>query len=124
MGKLKDLAKSVFERYPGVDKVYVTTDGQAFFDEVYAKNHANVRKLEVFTICRSKIDAEAPEQGGGSEIIEAVKLKTAKELIADIEAAETVEIVRAILEAEDNGSKRKSVLEAAAKKIDKLLIQS
>ncbi|GHV40440.1 hypothetical protein FACS1894179_06980 [Bacteroidia bacterium] len=42
--ELKKVADSVFERYPNVDKVFVTSDGQAFFEEAHAKNHAAQNK--------------------------------------------------------------------------------
>ncbi|WP_165025629.1 hypothetical protein [Dysgonomonas sp. ZJ279] len=37
---LKTISESVFKRYPNTDKVFVTSDGQAFFCEADAKNHA------------------------------------------------------------------------------------
>lgn len=50
---LKETADSVFSRYPKVNKVYVTTDGQAFFDEIFAKNHAVKGDLEIESFTRS-----------------------------------------------------------------------
>jgi hypothetical protein len=37
----KKVAKDVFARYPNEMKVFVTSDGQAFFLEMHAKNHAS-----------------------------------------------------------------------------------
>lgn len=60
--QMKEVAEDVFERI-GTEKVYVTSDGQAFLDEHYAKSHAlNNRtgkelSLEVF------IKAESVDSG-------------------------------------------------------------
>ena len=54
MTDLKTIATDVFKRFPNEDKVFVTSDGQAFLSESHAKNHAaNNRtgkelKLETF----------------------------------------------------------------------------
>jgi hypothetical protein len=107
--KLKEITDSVFKRYPGVDSIFVTSDGQAFFDEAHAKNHAAPRKnrkeLELVKVLRGEKKEAA---------------KTAKEQIAEIEAAETAGAVTALLEAEKAADNRKSVIEAANKKIEKL----
>jgi hypothetical protein len=112
--KLKETADSVFKRYPGVNKVYVTSDGQAFFDEVHAKNHAAPQKkrgeLEVEKFLRDEGGKEAP--------------KSAKDLIAEINKAEMVEAITAILEAEGAGDNRKSVIGAATKRVEKLKTQA
>lgn len=54
--ELKKEADSVFERYPNVDKVFVTSDKQVFFEEAHAKNHAAPNKkhkeLEIETFRR------------------------------------------------------------------------
>lgn len=49
---LKQTANSVFERYPKVNKVFVTTDGQVFFEEAYAETHASQKELEVVAVRR------------------------------------------------------------------------
>lgn len=105
--KLKEIADSVFKRYPKIDKVFATSDGQAFFDNAHAKNHAvpNKKHKEL------KVE-EFLRNGGTSE--------NAKTLIAEINAAETVDAVTAILEAETAGENRKSVIEAANKRVEKL----
>ena len=73
--KLKETAESVFKRYPRVDKVFVTSDGQAFFDESNARNHAIPNKrhkeLKVETFHREdpekkETDPEKKEPEGGS----------------------------------------------------------
>ncbi|MDR1116225.1 MAG: hypothetical protein LBL33_08805 [Tannerella sp.] len=107
--KLKEITDSVFKRYPGVDRAFVTSDGQVFFDEAHAKNHAAPNKK------RKELEMEKVLRGEKKEAA-----KTAKDLIAEIEAAGTAETVTALLEAEKAGHNRKSVIEAAIKRIDKL----
>lgn len=107
--KMKKEAESVFERYPNADTVHVTSDGQSFFDKVYAQNHAAPQKG------RKELDLETFRREQKGE-----ELKNAKTLIAEINAAETVEAVTAIKTAETNAGKRKSVLEACDKKIVEL----
>lgn len=51
---LQKVADSVFERYKRIDKVFITSDGQAFFEEAYAKNHAAAKDLDVETFRRDK----------------------------------------------------------------------
>lgn len=111
MTDLKTIAKGVFDRFPKEDKVFVTSDGQAFFDEVHAKNHAiknhtgKELKLETF-LREDKSNGDAP--------------KTAAELILLINSATEIETVQEILNAENAGSKRKSVIDAVEKKITEL----
>ncbi|MDU1892752.1 MAG: hypothetical protein E6767_18890 [Dysgonomonas sp.] len=56
--ELKKLADSVFKRHANVDKVFATSDGQVFFEEAHAKNHAAPSKkhkeLEVTTFRRKE----------------------------------------------------------------------
>ncbi len=40
MADLKTVANDVFKRFPNENKVFVTSDGQAFLNEAHAKNHA------------------------------------------------------------------------------------
>lgn len=63
---LKKTAQSVFERYKLVDKVFVTTDGQVFFDEVHAKNHAARNDIDVETFRRKEeaVDLESLDRTG------------------------------------------------------------
>jgi hypothetical protein len=52
--ELQGVADDIFKRYPKEDKVYVSSDGQAFLNESHAKNHAKTNrtgkelKLETF----------------------------------------------------------------------------
>lgn len=112
--KLQEVAKEVFNLYPKAQKVAVTSDGQAFIiddgGDAAAKNHAahNIygKELEINTFMRESEDDEP----------ETPKRKTAVELIAEIEAAESVDAVTAIL----GDDKRATVVAAAQKKIETL----
>ena len=113
MTDLKTIAKDVFTRFPKEDKVFVTSDGQAFLNEAHAKNHAaknrTGKELKVETFLREEVmnpDSNTP--------------KTADELIIVINTATEVETVRAILEAENAGKKRTTVIAAAEKRISEL----
>ena len=44
---MKKVADGVFEKYPNQNEVFVTSDGQAFFKEMFGKNHATQQKLEI-----------------------------------------------------------------------------
>lgn len=74
---LKKTAQSVFERYKLVDKVFVTTDGQVFFDEVHAKNHAARNDIDVETFRRKEeaVDLESMDRAGLEAYITETKLK-------------------------------------------------
>lgn len=105
-----EVAKDIFNRYPKANKVIVASDGQAFIaDESSnaAKNHATNNaygkelKLETFT--RDEIEVKTTAV-------------SAVELIQLIESAETVEAIEAIIASDT----RKTVLAAAAKKIETL----
>lgn len=107
----KEVAKDILRRYPKAQKVIVASDGQAFVadnGEAAAKNHSKVNlygkelKLETFT--RDELEAKK------------VELKKAKEVIALIEVAETVEDVEALIVDDE----RATVKEAAAKRIETL----
>lgn len=110
--QMQKVASSTFDRYKDKDKVYVTSDGQAFFDEVHATNHAAKNRtgkelgLETFRrdeLCGSK---------GAS--------KSADDLIAEIAATDILSVAQAILDAENTGKKRKTVIEACEKRITEL----
>ncbi len=111
MKELKIIADGVFEQFPNENKVFVTSDGQAFLDEVHAKNHSKNnrtgKELKLETFLRE--DEKKADTSKKSE-----------ELINEINIATELEVVKAILEAEQAGKKRKTVLEAAEAKITEL----
>ena len=108
----KEVAKDVLKQYPQAHKVIVASDGQAFIadnGDAAAKNHAKVNrygkelKLETFTRDDFEIKSEASKER-----------KTADEVIALIEAAETAEAVNELAA----GDARKTVIAAAVKKLE------
>lgn len=116
--ELKEITDSVFKRYPNVDKVFATSDGQVFFNEVHAKNHAAPKKK------REELEIEKFIRKAEAKTETKAETKTTKVLVAEIEAATTVEAVTVILEAEREGGSRKTVVEAAEAKIEKLKTQA
>jgi len=110
----KEVAKDILNRYSDAHKVIVASDGQAFISDqsdAAAKNHSKVNsygkelKLETFT----RDDFESKAEGSKEK-------KTADEVIALIEAAETAEAVNELAA----GDARKTVIAAAAKKLETL----
>jgi len=114
MTDLKTIANDVFKQFPKENKVFVTADGQAFLNEVHAKNHAKKnrtgKELKLETFLRedeNKSGSDAP--------------KTAEELIATINSATELEVVKGILDAENAVKKpRTTVVKAAEAKIEEL----
>lgn len=104
------VAKDILKRYPKANKVIVASDGQAFIadeSDNSAKNHArnNVygKELKLETFTRDELEAK-------------VDIKKAKEVIALVEAAETVEVDEALVA----GDERATVKDAAVKRIETL----
>lgn len=116
----KEIANKVFERYPKTEKVIVASDGQAFIsdlNDMAAKNHSRnnsyKKELELFTFLR--------ESEAGTKSAKVEYAKTVKEVAKDIEAAETVEAVQAILDAENaTGAPRAGVVKEVEKKLNTL----
>ena len=74
--EMKEVAIDVFERIDGVEKVFVTSDGQAFVDEHYAKSHALRNRegkelsMEEFLkseVCGSSTDEGKPGKGNSGK---------------------------------------------------------
>lgn len=95
--------KDAFKQYPDAKKVFATTDGNVFLEENRANLHAGA-KGTVFTFEK----VESAEQ-------ETTKKLTAAEIIAGIEACETLEALKAF-----EGDERKTVIEAYNKKSEAL----
>lgn len=115
----KAVAADIFKRYNKAEKVAVTSDGMAFIVDDsdnavknHAKNNRYKKELEYNTFTRESIEQTAKPADKGK--------KTVKELVADIEAATEVAAVEALLAAENEGEKRKGVIEAADKRIKEL----
>ena len=105
-----EIAKDILSKYPKANKIVVASDGQAFISDesdAAAKNHSKSNvygkelKLEVFM--RDELTEKAQKAQ-----------KTDKEVIALIDAAETADAVNALTE----GDERKSVIDAATKKLE------
>nr|DAP19250.1 MAG TPA: hypothetical protein [Caudoviricetes sp.] len=74
--EMKEVAIDVFERIDGVEKVFVTSDGQAFVDEHYAKSHTLHNRegkelsMEAFLksdVCGSGTDEGKPGKGNSGK---------------------------------------------------------
>ena len=109
----KEIAVDILKRYPKAQKVSVASDGQAFITDEgdsAAKNHANNnrygKELELTPFTRDGLDSKTTTSA----------LKKAAEVIAEIEAATTVEQVTELA----TGDTRATVVAAAQKMIDTL----
>ena len=102
----KDIAQRVaatFKKFPTVDTVYATADGNVFIDKNRAAEHAGNKGK--YTAYLRKEEAPADETP-----------KTVKELLAEIKEATTVEQ----LEKYTQDEHRKTVLEAVEKRTAEL----
>jgi len=113
MSEFKKIADGVFKRFENENKVFVTSDGQAFLNESHAKNHAvknrTGKELKLETFLRED------EKNPSGDLPTA-----AADLIVLINAATEIEKVQTILDAENKGGKRSTVIAAAEKKITEL----
>lgn len=73
------MSKEVFEQNPHLDKVYTTADGECFYNENDAKNHA--KKLDVKTV-------EPVYNENLLQVIDAEELTDSEKEMAEFEAAE------------------------------------
>ncbi len=116
--KMQELAEDIFNRYPNQNSVYVSSDGQAFFDQSHAMNHARKNrtgkelKVESFKRPDSKTEKEDSK----------TPAKTAKELIESLKMA-NIDEVNIIVETEKElgENARKSVFTAAEKRLSELV---
>lgn len=115
----KAIALDILKRYPKAQKVAVTTDGEAFITDEgdnAVKNHAKKnrygKELEIANFTRDGIAASGSEGSATA---------SAKDVVASIKAAETVEAVQGILDIENALEvPRKSVLDAAEARLKTL----
>ena len=91
--------------------MYVNDKGEHFTDVQHAKASVNG---DVEKYAKVDVTAEVKENAGNT------KIGKADDLIAAIEAAETAEAVQAIIDAENEGKKRTTVLEAGSKRLETL----
>lgn len=119
MSKLQKVADDIFERYPNQQKIYVSSDGQAFFDHSHAMNHARQnrtgKELDVETFTRKEKDEKPGIEKDENQP------KTVKEMVEILKTANKDE-VNAIVEAEKElgENARKSVFAAAEKRLNEL----
>jgi hypothetical protein len=77
----KKVARDIFARYPNEKKVFVTSDGQAFFREMHAKNHANGnragKELKIEEVLRNDV-AEKNEKAAKDKAVKPEVEKTAR----------------------------------------------
>ena len=114
-----NIAKDVFSRYPNAQKVYVTSDGQAFFDERMALNHSknnrSGKELILFSYDRHN---EGSTNTDFDEIssIEDARRPTVKEIAEQLKTA-SLEAVDQIVAIEDaSESPRSSIYKLADKR--------
>lgn len=135
--EMKNVAKSVFGRYKNQDKVFVTSDGQAFFSENEAKNHKvknrTGKELGLEAFLRDEVVGAT--DGATSSKVSTTKSsksnktaktttsetdKDAEKIISEVAEMETAETVQAVLDAENAGTKREAVIDACEEKLAEL----
>lgn len=107
----------VFEANKGVDTLYQTSDGQVFIRKNRAKLHANSLSQG-----KQKL-TEITRQVKGMEVTDAeeLNLKSADDIIDWAKASESVGMLTAFLQAENNRRKpRVTVVEALENRIEQL----
>lgn len=108
--KIRKQANELAEKH-GFDELFVNEKGEFFSNKSHAANSVGHDKEKY---------AKVPIAGATKAEKGTTSLETGKELIAEIEKAEDAESVMAILVAEEEGKNRKTVVEAANKKLEAL----
>lgn len=106
----KEIKEKALEigRKLNLPKVWVNESGEVFSEEQFARLSVKSDKDKYAAV---EVTAEVKT---GKETND---LGSVQEVLAAIEAAETADAVQAIIDAENEGKKRKTVLEAADKKL-------
>lgn len=111
--EIESVAKDIFNRYPKAKKIAVTEDGQAFIiDEGdnaainHSRRNVSKKELSITYFTRDSKDETVVE--------------TVDNLLNAISEATKTEDVEAIEKTENNGPKRKKVLEAVSRKLSEL----
>lgn len=81
---LQKIADDFFKRYRKVDKVFITTDGQPFTDENYAKTHAEINDVEVNTFRRS--GTKDPKKEEAKEVSPEKKILSLEQKLKEAES--------------------------------------
>lgn len=84
------MSKEIFEQHPNLDKVYTTADGECFYNENDAKNHA--KTLDVKTV-------EPVYNEKLLEVVDSEELSKEDQELAEFEAAEKAKEEQAAQEA-------------------------
>lgn len=103
--EIKKQAKELASKFKAKE-IFVNESGEFFTEEVNAKQSVKGNKDKY-----AKVDISSNSE-------KSKESNKADELIAAIEAAETAEAVQDIIDAETEGKKRTTVLEAGAKKLE------
>ena len=104
--EIKDKAQEIGRRIKA-SKVWVNVTGEEFSEEQYAKASVGGDKEKFAGV---EITAEVKERATND-------LGSVQDVLVAIEAADSGEAVQAIIDAELSGKNRKTVLEAADKKL-------
>lgn len=76
--------KEIFEQHPNLEKVFVTTDGQAFYNENDAKNYAkNLEDKAVETVYNANFLEVIDEEELTGEDLELAEFEAAEKQMAD-----------------------------------------
>lgn len=110
---LQKEAQHYLKKY-GVNKVYVTADGQIFLLESRAKMHAG-KDGKIYIV--EKADEDIPKE---SQKADTSAPKAAKEIIASLSEITDVETIRQMLNDEVGSANRKSVVSAIEKRLEGL----
>lgn len=115
--ELKAKAAEVFKGYKRAQKVAVTSDGMAFIIDDgtnavinHSKKNRYGKELKITEFTRD--DIEGSDSGSTD--------KTSKAWIAEIEATTDVAFLESLIADEKKGKNRKTVIEAAEKKLNEL----
>ena len=106
--EIKEKALEIGRKHT-LPKVWVNEGGEVFSEEQYAKASVGGDKDKYSSV---EVTAEVKNSEKATN-----DLGNVQEVLATIETAETVEAVQAIIDAENEGKKRVTILSAADKKL-------
>lgn len=119
---VEQVAQDIFSRYANAQKVFVTSDGQGFFDERMAKNHARSNRsgqeLKVHEFERPeeyRVEALKDEEAVYEE-----KRPTVKEIAEQLKEASLEEVEMIVATEDASEDPRSSVYKLAEKRVAEL----
>lgn len=98
---IEKVANDFFTRYPKETKVYITSDGQAFVEELFAKNHAKKKELDVKAFRKGETTSEDLTTLDRAALEAYVK---GNSLTVDFTEETTDEALRALILATESGA--------------------